>query len=482
MRATWLGLLLALAACGPAYAQAPRRSTASGHLASVGEIELGTYTSSDFSGARAVHQLAYTWASYVHLLRLDVVGTDLDRGDWSLPPWSPTGQPGPGVAVRLDAIEGGTAFSIAEVPLSLVVDRLVAQNAQWPEIADRILARSERVHAQLEERMTTGSAPMLDRGTPIRALSLGRGPRHTCAVLDGGVIACWGSALDGALGLPASGSVPPIARVVRGVRGAIAVAAATSFTCAVDGQGQVLCWGGRYGTEPAAIGIDDATAITAGSEHACVLHRDGRVTCWDARAPHPIGGIGQAIAISASTFDSCALRPDRKVACWDDRGWQASVVAGVDDAVAVAAGNFFQCALRSNGNVACWGMNDVGQLGRDCEGTRCGAGYVFGVHDAIAIGAGAHNACAVLLGGEVVCWGHAGSPLWGPRPSNQGGRVMPPTLVPGVADAIAIDVELATACAVLDGGEVDCWGRNLLGAVGDGTAITCPVPHRVRMR
>lgn len=76
---------------------------------------------------------------------------------------------------------------------------------------------------------------------------------HTCALLDGGRVRCWGSASSGALGYgngvdigddetpESAGDVPVGGKVVQ-------LAAGSAHTCALLESGKVRCWGdGRYG-------------------------------------------------------------------------------------------------------------------------------------------------------------------------------------------------------------------------------------------
>ena len=80
------------------------------------------------------------------------------------------------------------------------------------------------------------------------------GEAHTCAVLYGGKVKCWGSNRYGQLGNGNRKSIgQPV--TVKGIRNAIAVSAsdddfidseARGFTCAVLRSGKVKCWGDNW--------------------------------------------------------------------------------------------------------------------------------------------------------------------------------------------------------------------------------------------
>lgn len=77
-----------------------------------------------------------------------------------------------------------------------------------------------------------------------------------------------------------------------------------------------------------------------------------------------------------------------------------------------------------------------------------------------AIAVGEHLSCALIEGGEVRCWGAtrlAAIPFT-PRPTPI-----------GIADAVSISVGERHACAARADGTVACWGDNRDGQIGDGT-------------
>lgn len=93
-----------------------------------------------------------------------------------------------------------------------------------------------------------------DQARPARvALPAGRtataitaGDHHTCALLDGGAIACWGSDADARLGSgETSRAERPTPRLVDapGRRAFVAVSAGFEHTCAIATDRTLLCWG-----------------------------------------------------------------------------------------------------------------------------------------------------------------------------------------------------------------------------------------------
>ena len=142
-----------------------------------------------------------------------------------------------------------------------------------------------------------------------------------------------------------------------------------------------------------------------------------------------------------------------------------------------------------NGQVKCWGLNYAGQLGlgdRDIRGddpdemgdnlpaVDLGTGRV-----ALNIAAGYDYTCAILDNGQVKCWGWA---EWGPLgiadpANNRGddagemGDNLPAVDLGTGRRAVEISAGELHTCARLDNGQVKCWGSNNSGQLGLGDEI-----------
>ena len=246
------------------------------------------------------------------------------------------------------------------------------------------------------------------------------GYNHTCAILDGGGVKCWGRGDHGRLGYDSTDNKGDAAGEMAGLgtvnldASAIAITAGWRHTCAILDGGGVKCWGrGDYGQlgydstdnkgdaagEMAGLGTVNlgasAIAIAAGWRHTCAILDGGGVKCWGYGA---YGRLG---------YDST-----------DNKGDAAGEMAGLGtlnlgaSAIVISAGRHHTCAIIVGGGVKRWGRNDVGQLGYDSRdskgdeaGEMAGLGTVNLGVSAIAIAAGGGHTCAILDGGGVKCWG-----------------------------------------------------------------------------
>jgi alpha-tubulin suppressor-like RCC1 family protein len=245
-------------------------------------------------------------------------------------------------------------------------------------------------------------------------VQLAAGDHHTCMRNEIGSIKCWGDSPEGALGYGHStktggwlGNVP--------LGGSMSfLVAGAEHSCAVVEGGLVRCWGEAtalgYGgfdnigdnempssLAPHSLG-EAVTQLAAGERHTCALTASGAVRCWGLGSDGVLGyanklsvhnaaaaGIvnlgGIAVQITAGQRHNCALGVDGSVRCWgegrsgalgygntEDVGDNevpaiAGVVALSEPVSQLAAGDGFTCALLASGAVQCWGSGDDGRLG-----------------------------------------------------------------------------------------------------------------------
>ena len=149
----------------------------------------------------------------------------------------------------------------------------------------------------------------------------------------------------------------------------------------------------------------------------------------------------------------------------------------------ISAGEYHVCAMTAEAsrNVYCWGKNNYGQLGDDSSSDRNAPVQVFSntgllaTGAAIAIAVGLYHSCVLvpqvagLRAGynEVMCWGYGPQLGVGASAADTDRPiVMNPQPAYGATD---IDVYDTTTCVTLTNNDINCWGRNNAGQVGDGT-------------
>jgi alpha-tubulin suppressor-like RCC1 family protein len=348
------------------------------------------------------------------------------------------------------------------------------------------------------------------------ASAIAAGFYHTCAILSGGSVACWGDNAEGELGngMTTSSLTPVMVVNVDGtaaLTGATAIAASFKHTCALMPAGSVACWGdnlfGELGngtktnasTPVMVSGVSGATSIAAGYDHTCVLLAGGSVECWgynhygelgdgtttNSTTPVTVPGLTGVIALAAGQFHTCALLSGGSVACWGynvygQLGNGATtnsstpvMVSGLSAATALTAGMDHACALVSGGSVACWGYDGDGQLGDGTNNTSSTPVAVVGLSGAISVQAGDVHTCALLSTGNVACWGYN---IDGELGNGTTTLSSTPVTVSNLSQAIGIEAGDAHSCALLSGGAVACWGFNFYGELGNGLTTNSTTP------
>jgi len=311
-------------------------------------------------------------------------------------------------------------------------------------------------------------------GGCVRPVAVAAGQQHTCAIVDGGALLCWGANGSGELGPNATGASSVSPRIVF-ASGVSAVTAGGRHTCAIA-SGSVACWGandlGQLGrgttgaatATPAAVsgGLTGVTRLAAGANHTCALTGAGAVRCWGANA------AGQSGTGTATTSVNAP--------------GAAAIASG---ATAIAAGGGTTCASTSAGELRCWGANASGQVGAGGTGAATSPTAVALPAAAappltlLGLAVGGAHACALVSGTAtgldgLHCWGADGQWQLG-----DGGAASPGSTTPLRADRL--DQQSRIDGLVAAGGEHTCAWRTgdaslKCGGRADELQVGVPVP------
>lgn len=365
-----------------------------------------------------------------------------------------------------------------------------------------------------------------------RALAIAAGSAHTCAILEGGELRCWGRNNHGQLGISTGAdrlsrpAVVPLAAVR-------AVSLGGNYdagqTCAVQENGRVLCWGqnnfGQLGTgdmqdrtRPSCVGqLPPVRSLAMGMWHTCAVLSPSAVHCWGFGSAGQLGngvsGISTApqltplpvVGLPGEGVDVLALGALHSLmlstagflrafglnvagqlgttVMGDTRALPADVLFPARAGVPVkqaAAGYQHSCAVLADESLYCFGDNRLGQLGVAVGSQSFAPQLVLEPGQVAAVALGGDHGCALRSGdGAVLCWGRnewaqAGGPDFGDR-----SKIVPtPTVVPGLVGVQQLALGSHHSCALLSDGEVRCWGRGEHGQLGDGKLnVAQPVPQ-----
>jgi len=353
---------------------------------------------------------------------------------------------------------------------------------------------------------------------------LSLGISHACVVRSGGVGYCWGLNNFGQLGdgTTASRNAPV---EVQGDLDFVSLAPGVYHTCGLIETGEGYCWGvgsfGRLGsgdetqspTPVAVAGEHTFASISAGQDHGCAVEVASRdAYCWGrnqdgqrgdgttSTSMTPVAVAGSSLlgfdVVTAGRQHTCAIGTDANAYCWGlnnqgqlGDGTTASryvptlvsedlafrQLAANDDNVDVRLDH--TCGVTDSDEVYCWGRNNWGQLGRGTTGGQSAEPEpVFGGLEFVSVSGGADHTCGVTTAGEAYCWGRN---LFGQLGNGSAGSdqdTNTPSLVVGEHHFAHVGAGQSFSCGITVGGNVYCWGRNDFGQLGDGTSTNRSEP------
>jgi alpha-tubulin suppressor-like RCC1 family protein len=307
--------------------------------------------------------------------------------------------------------------------------------------------------------------PVTVSGLSSGVVQIATGSAHSCALTTGGGVKCWGDNSIGELGDGTFVERHAPVNVSGLTSGVAAIFAGGINTCALLDTGVVKCWGENsrgqvgggptlYHNTPVTIAgfSDDVVALDLNYFNVCARLVTGDAECWGHNAYYQVG-------------DGTTV--ERHVPTAADE-----LPAGLAH---VDVGFGFTCALTATGGASCLGLNNGGQLGAggSSHGTSATAKNVVGLASGVdELRTGSGHACAVLAGGGVRCWG---SNFWGELGSHRPGehkKPFPhrhdPAAVPGLTGIEHVALGWNHTCALAGSGEVLCWGADRQGELGDG--------------
>lgn len=179
------------------------------------------------------------------------------------------------------------------------------------------------------------------------------GEGHSCAVQVDNSLWCWGRNSQGHLGTPTEEGQHRSPILVTTEHAWTQLDAALTYTCALDSDRSLWCWGHNQGTN-SKVGNPFGDAIV------------------DAYVPTRVGA-GPWERISTHGFHTCGLDATAELWCWGrtsdgqipapDEQVHVEPLLAADNVAQVSVGTFSTCFTTLDGALQCAGSNDRWQLG-----------------------------------------------------------------------------------------------------------------------
>ncbi len=352
-------------------------------------------------------------------------------------------------------------------------------------------------------------------GSTSSILALSAGYAHTCAIIGGGQLWCWGDNRDGQLGDPSLGTGTTTPRrigaatdwtdVVCAGHFDVPMSRPAGYTCGIR-AGRLYCWGkndsGELGlgdrtpvATPTRVGAsNDWTTLSAEWAHTLGLQLDGSLWAWG-EGGNGANGNGSAMdqltpvrvgsatwrEIAAGDDHGCGIQSDGSLWCWGN-GTNGETALGMESIVFTPTrvgsatswhGLTANCALRGRGDLYCWGNNVEGRVG---DGTTMPALTPVPVGSSfIRVRTSLESTLAIFIDGSLWAWGLNDTAQLGD--GSLGSRVLTPTPIGTDIGWQVIAPADFHGCGVRDG-TVYCWGNTQDGRTGTdrGGILASPTP------
>lgn len=314
------------------------------------------------------------------------------------------------------------------------------------------------------------------------------------------------------------------------------ISAGSNGTCAITPEGEVRCWGSNeFGTlgphtieytealeglyESTVIPIPTpAVSVSLGDFHACALTELGEVYCWgsviaqvvdwtdssgltaDMITPHKIETPEKFIGLSVGDRHVCVVTEKGEAYCSGTNNYGQlgngevvpmedsvtnpfSKVALDEPVVQIYAGAGHSCAITSPGSLYCWGSNNMGYAASPMDVDTVPVPRRVEADSSYAWIAEGRGSCATTVEGELHCWGNDSSGQVGLGIGLQNSYFAEPVEVELPSSVISASAGVLHTCAILDTGELYCWGDNYHAQLGFGIggeySSPEPSPNRV---
>ena len=351
------------------------------------------------------------------------------------------------------------------------------------------------------------------RAQPVTSVQAGI--YHTCSLIAGGGVKCWGYKSGDWAGVSPADSKVPLG-VLGLTSGAAQLSAGWLHNCVRTSSDGAKCWGsnsfGQLGNFSSGALVDvfgltsGVESVTGGGAHSCATVTGGGARCWGSNfsgqlgdgtgvsSAAPVGVVGLSsgvTVIEGRLADGTCAIASGGLKCWGrnhlgqlGNGGNSNSTAPVDvsglstGVASVSPGVGHVCAVTSSGGVKCWGGNSSGQLGNNSTVNSNVPVDVVGLTSGVAaVAAGGAHTCALLTTGGVKCWGDNASGQLGNN--SFVGQETPVNVFGLSSGVVGLTAGGNHTCALLATGRAKCWGANSFGQLGDGTNTARATPVTV---
>lgn len=206
---------------------------------------------------------------------------------------------------------------------------------------------------------------------------------------------------------------------------------------------------------PTQIGVaTNWVHVTGGTSHSLAITADGKLWAWGL---NNIGQLGDGTLTTKTTPTQIGTGTN----------W-----------VTIKAGYYHTLGITSDGKLWSCGLNDEGELGNGTNISNSSLLQVGTATNWVSVAAGGYHSLGITADGKLWSWGANSFYSALGDGTNVSSRNTPTEIGAGI-NWVSISAGLFHSLAISSDGKLWAWGRNLYGALGDGTNIDRNVPTQI---
>ncbi len=235
----------------------------------------------------------------------------------------------------------------------------------------------------------------------------------------------------------------------------------------------VLFGCGDDGPDEPAVDVLEAGTIAAGADFSCAIDPDGAIECWGADGAQTEPPSGTFRQLDVYNRFGCAVEAEsNNVRCWGS-STQGATATPEGEFERVATGNDTSCGLRPDGVIHCWGRPidsapdedndnndnipqdpDNGDDNGDDETVDDFEEFTSENSAFVDVATGHRYVCGLTEGRDIECWGYGAEDPDNGR-AGDFGQANPPD-----ERYLALNIGRRTTCTIHFDGHAHCFGHD----------------------
>ena len=323
----------------------------------------------------------------------------------------------------------------------------------------------DRISNECKEVKADGNSAEIRKGQMVSVKSVLNGYDTNAAIMENGDLYCWGNNGVGQVGNGTTEDQTTPVKVLSNVK--FVFCFSSRFLLAIMENGDLYCWGhNNYGqigngtteiqTKPVKILSNVKSVSYCLNYVVSAITENGDLYCWGSNSHGQVGNGTTKI--------------------------QTTPVKVLSNVKSVSCSAEFMSAITENGDLYCWGYNGDGQIGNGTTEDQTTPVKVLSDVESVFYSVihddGGYSVSAITTNGDLYCWGDNSYGQIGNN-GNTKKQTIPVQVLSNVKSVYYSYSDYCSVSAITTDGDLYCWGNNNYGQAGNGTTENQTVPVKV---